>query len=154
MILLKHILNPQQTNLKTHCEIHYKICYQAHYQIHCQIHYQMNLVLNYYYKILHFILFIVYSNSSNSVWGQYLLFTLITESSVTNDKHLYDIFFLVFFCHENLFLFYLHMILFLSLCIYNYHLRQVYYEILIFIKLLTLYHIFIYFFFFNYYQSV
>ena len=43
---------------------------------------------------------------------------------------LYDAFFFGIFCLENLYLFYLHITLFLSLCTYHYEHKQVHYQIL------------------------
>ena len=53
-------------------------------------------------------------------------------------------FLLVFLCLENLHLLYFHMTLFLPLCIYYYHHKQV--QNSIFIKMLTFFHILVYFF--------
>ena len=60
-----------------------------------------------------------YLHSSKSIWGWYFLFTLIIDSRVIIDKHLYEE--LMSFYPENLYLIYLDMILFLLLCIYHLH---------------------------------
>ena len=54
-------------------------------------------------------------------------------------------FLLVFFYHENLYLPYLHMNLFLSLCIYHNHNRQIHHQNFLPTKVLIFSHILVYF---------
>ena len=91
--------------------------------------------------LIKFYIFWFYSQCPSSFWLSYSS----TESSIINNKHMYDLFSFGIFYPENLYLLYLNIILFLSLCICCYHHKKVHYQILYSLNS-KFFHILMYFF--------